>query len=75
MTELTVVALCKLAAGDFSPDGVLSYTLPTPLPFQSGDVLGVYQPITHLSVVRLYHFNESNAPVIAIFAVEQCTNG
>ena len=51
-----------LAAGDFSPDGVLQYTLPTPMPFQSGDVLGIYQPRNR--VVRLYHFTESNAPVI-----------
>ena len=34
----------KLNLGDFSPDGVLRYNLTTPISFQSGDVLGVYQP-------------------------------
>ena len=44
-----------LAAGDFSPDGVLRYTLPSPLPFQSGDMLGIYQPPSSSSVVRLFY--------------------
>ena len=34
----------RLAAGDFSPDGVLQYTLSPELSFQNGDVLGVWQP-------------------------------
>ena len=34
----------RLNLGDFSPDGVLQYNLTTPISFQSGDVLGVYQP-------------------------------
>ena len=42
----------RLAEGDFSPDGVLQYNLTTPISFQSGDVLGVYQPS---SVVRVYY--------------------
>ena len=32
----------RLNPGDFSPDGVLQYNLTTPMPFQTGDVLGVY---------------------------------
>ena len=45
----------RLAKGDFSPDGVLQYNLTTPISFQSGDVLGVYQPDQSVSVVRVYY--------------------
>ena len=44
-----------LNPGDFSPDGVLQYNLTTPISFQSGDVLGVYQPAKGDSVVRVYY--------------------
>ena len=44
-----------LKEGDFSPDGVLQYNLTTPISFQSGDVLGVYQPDQKDSVVRVYY--------------------
>ena len=40
--------------GDYSPDGVLQYNLTTPIAFQSGDVLGVYQPPSDNSIVRMY---------------------
>ena len=53
----------RLKKGDFSPDGVLQYILICPLAFQSGDVLGVYQPRQSNSVVRLYYFNNDTAPV------------
>ena len=33
-----------LVAGDFTPTGVFQYQLTPPLPFQSGDVLGIYDP-------------------------------
>ena len=45
----------RLAEGDFSPDGVLQYSLATPISFKSGDVLGVYQPERRESVVRVYY--------------------
>ena len=45
----------RLAEGDFSPDGVLQYNLTTPISYQSGDVLGVYQPSKGDSVVRVYY--------------------
>ena len=45
----------RLAEGAFSPDGVLQYNLTTPMSFQSGDVLGVYQPKQQNSVVRVYY--------------------
>ena len=45
----------QLAAGDFSPDGVLQYNLTTPISFESEDVLGVYQPPKNASVVRVYY--------------------
>ena len=49
----------KLVAGrDFSPDGVLVYNLASPMQFQSGDVLGVYQPPRYRSVVRLYYSDQ-----------------
>ena len=51
----------RLNPGDFSPDGVLQYTLALPIAFQSGDVLGVYQPPEHESVVRLYYANNNSA--------------
>ena len=44
-----------LNPGDFSPDGVLQYNLTTPISFQSGDVLGMYQPDESRSVVRVYY--------------------
>ena len=52
-----------LTAGNSSPDGVLQYNLTTPIPFQSGDILGVYQPPESDSVVRLFYVNDSSAPV------------
>ena len=41
----------RLAAGVFSPDGVLQYNRNPALSFQSGDVLGVYQPLHLFSSV------------------------
>ena len=52
----------RLAAGDFSPDGVLVYNLAPPMQFQSGDVLGVSQPRGMNSVVRLYYDVSDSAP-------------
>ena len=52
----------RLAAGDFSPDGVLQYTLTTPMTFQSGDVLGVYQPDQSDSLVTLFYNSDASAP-------------
>ena len=49
----------RLAEGDFSPDGVLQYNLTTPISYQSGDVLGVYQPDQSDSVVRMYYSQEN----------------
>ena len=51
----------RLAEGDFSPDGVLQYNLNTSLSFQSGDVLGVYQPKQSVSVVRVYYDSIANS--------------
>ena len=53
----------KLTKRDFSPDGVYQYNLSTSLPFQSGDVLGVYQPDEKMSVVRVYY--DSNATTLS----------
>ena len=50
-----------LTEGNFSSDGVLQYNLTTPLPYQSGDVLGVYQPPEDNSVVRLYYDHSQQA--------------
>ena len=52
-----------LAAGDFSPDGVLQYNLNPALSFQSGDVLGVWQPSSGSSVVRLFHDGQNDGPL------------
>ena len=52
-----------LAARDFSSDGVLQFNLTTPLVFQSGDVLGVYQPPHERSVVRLFYTTQLIPPV------------
>ena len=52
----------RLAEGNFSPNGVLQYNLTTPISFQSGDVLGVYQPGSGSAVVRLYYNRDNNAP-------------
>ena len=53
----------RLAAGNFSTNGVIQYNLTTPIPFQSGNVLGVYQPPEADSVVQLFYVNDSTAPV------------
>ena len=53
----------RLAAGDFSPDGVLQYNLNPALSFQSGDVLGVWQPSSGSSVVRLFHDGQNGGPL------------
>ena len=45
----------RLNPGDFSPDGVLQYNLTTPISYQSGDVLGVYQPRTINSTAILFY--------------------
>ena len=45
----------QLTAGVFSPDGVLQYNLSTPMLFESGDKLGVYQPAIDDSRVRVYY--------------------
>ena len=52
----------RLTAGHFSSNGVLQYNLTTPIPFQSGDALGVYQPPEADSVVQLFYVNDSTAP-------------
>ena len=49
----------RLAAGDFSPDGVLRYNLTPSIPFQNGDFLGVNQPPALSSVVRLFFAEDS----------------
>ena len=51
----------RLAAGDFSADGVLQYNLSPPLPFQNLDVLGVYQPEPSQSVVQLFYADDPAA--------------
>ena len=54
----------SLSAGDdFSTDGVLQYNLSPPLSFQSGDLLGVYQPERSKSVVRLFYANDPGTPI------------
>ena len=45
----------RLAAGVFGSDGVLQYNVTTPMSFQSGDKLGVYQPAKDDSIVRVYY--------------------
>ena len=52
----------KLAVGDFSPDGVLQYNLSTPIQFQSGDVLGIYQPPQSVSAASVYYSIDTSAP-------------
>ena len=51
-----------LNPGDFSPDGVLQYNLTNPASFQSGDFLGIYQPPSSDSIVRMYFDHDSSAP-------------
>ena len=53
----------RLSAGQFSSNGAFQYNLTTPIPFQSGDALGVYQPPEADSVVQLFYVNDSTAPV------------
>ena len=52
----------RLAAGNFSTDGVLKYNLDPPIPFESGYVLGVYQPRHNESVVQWFYDDDVTAP-------------
>ena len=52
----------RLAAGYFSPDGVLQYNLTTPIRFQRDYILGVYQPSKNDSIVQLYYTPDMSAP-------------
>ena len=53
-----------LDVGNFTPSGVFQYRLTPPMKFQSGDVLGIYQPSKQDSSVRLYYNrNDDSAPV------------
>ena len=52
----------RLTEGAFSSDGVLQYNLNNSnISFQSGDVLGVYQPPENESVVRVYYDSNASA--------------
>ena len=53
----------RLAGGDFSPDGVLQYNLNPALSFQNGDVLGVWQPASSSSVVRIFRDSQTGGPL------------
>ena len=72
----------RLAEGYFSPDGVLQYNLTTPISFQSGDVLGVYQPPVNKSVVTLFYSSSTtyqinskpNSSVIDLQSMESTDN-
>ena len=61
--DLQVNQLIILAAGDFSPDGVVQYNLNPALSFIDGDWLGVYQPASGNSVVRYYHDGQTGGPL------------
>ena len=50
----------RLSEGDFSSDGVLQYNLTPPISFQSGDVLGVYQPPEQNSIVSVYYDSKTS---------------
>ena len=63
-------AAITLSEGSFSSNGVLQYNLSSFMPFESGDVLGVYQPSQDDSVVQLFYAIDSNAP----FAYERNRN-
>ena len=50
--------------GNYTPNGVFQYSLTPPMQFQSGDVLGVFQPSETGSLVRLYYnSNDDSAPI------------
>ena len=54
----------RLDPGAFSPSGVFEYPLSTPINFQSGDILGVWQPGQQDSVVRIFYSdNDNSAPI------------
>lgn len=57
----------ELIPGDFSPDGLLKYTLPAAdnVQFQAGDVLGVYQNGLSGSAVRLFYTAGHPSPPLA----------
>lgn len=52
-----------LQPGEFAPDGVIRYQLPTEWQYQRGDILGVYHPThAHCTVRIFYEDNQNNAP-------------
>ena len=63
----------RIAAGDFSPDGVLVYNLTPPVQFQNGDVLAIYQPQQSASVVRVYYNVNDSAPDTIRFSTANLT--
>ena len=44
----------SLKPSQITTDGVITYTLPSPVAFQTGDMIGIYQPPFDRSWVRLY---------------------
>ena len=61
IVRITMVDIAP-SLGDFSPDGVLQYNLTTPVSFQNGDLVGVFQPPSNESIVRMYFDNDPSAP-------------
>ena len=55
--------MIMLSPGNFSASGVFQYHLNPPIPVVAGDMIGVYQPDDHSSVVRIYYkTNDPDAP-------------
>ena len=59
----------RLNPGDFSRDGVLKYILDPPMSFQSGDVLGVYQPPRSSSAVTVFYHDNDDVVMSRIYCI------
>ena len=56
----------RLNPGDFSREGVLKCNLDPPMSFQSGDVLGVYQPPRSSSAVKVFYRDNDDVAMSSI---------
>ena len=56
----------NLNAIDFPPDGVYKYILPSPLPFQAGQFIGIKQTQRSTSKVRFYYQRDSQYNILRV---------
>ena len=64
----------NLNAIDFQPDGVYKYILPSPLPFQAGQFIGIKQTQRNTSRVRFYYQRDLQYNILQVNKNDTETN-